>query len=908
MKGDEKDAVGGKGMPAPIPDVGLLQKEALHSCGRKVDGREDLIGRGGYSTVWRCKQVETGRVEAIKVEEKRLFAASSHKSKGVRWEQECHAEIEKRWKAEYGSSLPLPFSPFHFVAETEHFVIAGMDMLDFSLDEAGIYLDESTAEAVGIFVVASLSALARLGITHADVKPANIMLKLSDGSKEGEGSAEGRERSSGGKGDETYASEVKPVWIDFGLTRIESVKEEDSQNEKGRKKREGAKGSPHYCSCSTHLQYLFEYERKYGHHYRSEKGKGRLQSLLSHPSLSHSLPVYSSFCCMLANGGGVESMRQQVLAEQECAHQRILPPSLVPSPLPAPSSTHEGSSRRYIDDMESALYTFFSSFPSAVEVGGGKPAWMRAGNAKKMVEAASAAGCAVVAPFPSSACAEHSDEVKAGIGRQGEGGVESEEKELVKGGSSGGGGRSGGEGMGENAERGRSREEEELLIAEVMAVEHYMQLEGKRQFWAGSGDVVRQLEDWGCAMSRPSLLFLSSLLSSLLSYLPGASVTEQVECVWKGVTKEGKARAGMVASNEEGEGAEVNESDKWKCWLSPFPFSALTTAAEVKQLVRARKEGSEACRRGEEEGRRQRIQDKGESGGSEVRGGEDDTYCIEAKDGLQLLSFWLGTAPFPPTSPIDNSGIARLDEASEWQLKPDMVEDVHYLRIPAHIWEVVKAKNGAQPTVPYPSRLPDANQAGVVVECRVVEEEGEGRQGGVLAEPVVAMPVMGESGNGDRQPSVHTAMPLPPHMLATPLLPMSHSSALPISPLPVPPSHPSALAQPQSSHAAQLPSPPPRLPVYTDQPHPAPPLLPTYTADVTPALRPLSHPAPPLHPHPHAHPHSLPLTAQLLPHPSHQPQPLLQPPLLPSDPLTSVQPAASPLPLSPLLPRPAGRQ
>ncbi|CAN5577732.1 hypothetical protein BH11ACT8_BH11ACT8_32250 [soil metagenome] len=145
----------------------------------------ELIGRGGFGSVYRCQQRALGRTVAVKV----LNAVDERHSDVRQFDKECRAIGQLDWCPNIVTVFHVDVTP-----AGERYIIMefapGGSLADV-LKTRGP-LDEATVRRVGTGIGAALVAAHGAGVLHRDVKPANILL-----SRTGE-----------------------PVLADFGIARL----------------------------------------------------------------------------------------------------------------------------------------------------------------------------------------------------------------------------------------------------------------------------------------------------------------------------------------------------------------------------------------------------------------------------------------------------------------------------------------------------------------------------------------------------------------------------------------------------------------------------------------------------------------------------------------------------------------
>jgi eukaryotic-like serine/threonine-protein kinase len=146
---------------------------------RRIADRYELIGqlgKGGMGTVWRATDTVLRRDVAIK-EVKLPRALSGEDSDAMRHRVMREAQTAARL------SHPCAVTVFDVVQEDGHTFIV-MELVDSpslqELVEREGPLDPARVAEIGLDVLSALTSAHKLGITHRDVKPANVMIP-SDG-------------------------------------------------------------------------------------------------------------------------------------------------------------------------------------------------------------------------------------------------------------------------------------------------------------------------------------------------------------------------------------------------------------------------------------------------------------------------------------------------------------------------------------------------------------------------------------------------------------------------------------------------------------------------------------------------------------------------------------------------------
>jgi serine/threonine protein kinase len=139
----------------------------------RLDG---LIGRGGYSEVYRARSLRSGKPVAFKVvpdlSDHALEAVNPGKSRFVQ-ELAIHERVQSRYIPRFLFSGRVHGASFIAME-----YIAGESLYDYMTVKrsAGVWIsaDEVAEIACGLFT--AIDSLARNGIVHRDLKPTNIMI------------------------------------------------------------------------------------------------------------------------------------------------------------------------------------------------------------------------------------------------------------------------------------------------------------------------------------------------------------------------------------------------------------------------------------------------------------------------------------------------------------------------------------------------------------------------------------------------------------------------------------------------------------------------------------------------------------------------------------------------------------
>jgi serine/threonine protein kinase len=144
--------------------------ETLRQPMSVVPGYEvlDVLGKGGMGVVYRARQLNLGRIVALKTV---LVGRMGDASVLARFEQEARTLAQLRHPNivtvyDFGRHAGRLYFAMEFIAGTD---------VERLVAERGA-LDEATAWGLARQVAAGLSHAARQGVVHRDVKPANVLL------------------------------------------------------------------------------------------------------------------------------------------------------------------------------------------------------------------------------------------------------------------------------------------------------------------------------------------------------------------------------------------------------------------------------------------------------------------------------------------------------------------------------------------------------------------------------------------------------------------------------------------------------------------------------------------------------------------------------------------------------------
>jgi eukaryotic-like serine/threonine-protein kinase len=146
-----------------------------NATARRIADRYELIGqlgKGGMGTVWRATDTVLRRDVAVK-EVKLPRALSGEDSDAMKHRVMREAQTAARL------SHPCAVTVFDVVQEDGHTFIV-MELVDSpslqELVEQGGPLEPARVAQIGLDVLSALTSAHKLGITHRDVKPANVMI------------------------------------------------------------------------------------------------------------------------------------------------------------------------------------------------------------------------------------------------------------------------------------------------------------------------------------------------------------------------------------------------------------------------------------------------------------------------------------------------------------------------------------------------------------------------------------------------------------------------------------------------------------------------------------------------------------------------------------------------------------
>eukprot|EP01029_Cantina_marsupialis_P031144 TRINITY_DN88041_c0_g1_i1.p1 TRINITY_DN88041_c0_g1~~TRINITY_DN88041_c0_g1_i1.p1 ORF type:complete len:696 (+),score=208.26 TRINITY_DN88041_c0_g1_i1:220-2307(+) len=150
----------------------FLKQAIKHSIKRGID--EDCfellsqIGRGGFADVWAVRKIDTGRMYAVKCQDKRVLAA-----KGALKVLKSERDIMSKLKSPFCTSLKYAFE-----TDQESFIV--MDILDggdfWHLIRVRKHLPENNVRYIAAELVLALEYLHNNGIIFRDLKPENILM------------------------------------------------------------------------------------------------------------------------------------------------------------------------------------------------------------------------------------------------------------------------------------------------------------------------------------------------------------------------------------------------------------------------------------------------------------------------------------------------------------------------------------------------------------------------------------------------------------------------------------------------------------------------------------------------------------------------------------------------------------
>lgn len=159
--------------PRGMPLATASQQDSL-AIGDRLGTYEILeeIGRGGVGVVWKAYDRSRKRLVALKVLDRRVMLDSVCRERFFREATAVRFVNHQNVVTMYGAEeSPVPYLVMEFVD--------GPSLRSY-LVQQGI-LDQSAVLRIGLQIANGLAALHAQGVTHRDVKPANIVLDLPTG-------------------------------------------------------------------------------------------------------------------------------------------------------------------------------------------------------------------------------------------------------------------------------------------------------------------------------------------------------------------------------------------------------------------------------------------------------------------------------------------------------------------------------------------------------------------------------------------------------------------------------------------------------------------------------------------------------------------------------------------------------